>query len=185
MPRDITSEQARASGAPVVYPVTMIELELLPDTICLWAGLGNLQWGNRIFTGAGTLLGVGDVEEVAEVRAASTTISLSGVPGSIIDAALDVTFQGRAARIWLGLLSEGGVLIGDPVQVLVGRMDTMTWSEGQTAAISLTVENQLVDLDRARVRRYTDADQQSEYSGDLGFQYVASLVEKEITWGRS
>ena len=90
----------------------------------------------------------------------------------------------KHTKIWLALLAEDGALIGDPVQILSGRMDTLSWSEGETAAVSMTVENQLVDLDRARVRRYTDADQQAEYAGDLGFQYVASLVEKEITWGR-
>ncbi len=184
MARDISPEQARAAGAPVVYPAMLVELDVAPDALCLWGGLGNLVWGNRVFTGAGALLGIGDVEEAAEVRAASTTISLSGIPGEVIEVAQTVAFQGRAARIWLALLAEDGALIGDPVQILAGRMDTLSWSEGETAAVSMTVENQLVDLDRARVRRYTDADQQAEYAGDLGFQYVASLVEKEITWGR-
>ena len=68
--------------------------------------------------------------------------------------------------------------------VLAGRMDTMSWSEGETATVSLTVESRLADLERPRARRYTDSDQQAEYPGDLAFQYVQSLVEKEITWGR-
>jgi hypothetical protein len=37
-----------------------------------------------------------------------------------------------------------------------------------------------VDLERAEVRRYTDADQQAEYQGDRFFEYVPALQEAEI-----
>ena len=37
-----------------------------------------------------------------------------------------------------------------------------------------------VDLERAEVRRYTDADQQAEYPGDRFFEFVPALQEAEI-----
>ena len=37
-----------------------------------------------------------------------------------------------------------------------------------------------MDLERAEVRRYTDADQQAEYPGDRFFEFVAALQEAEI-----
>lgn len=184
MTRGLTPEQAFASGAPVTNLAVLVELEFDPEPMRLWTGIGNLRWGNRTFAGAGTLLGVGEVEEAAEVRSAVTTLSLSGVPGEVIDAALHVDWQGKPATIWLALLTQAAELLGEPVQVLAGRMDTLSWQEGETATISLSVENRLVDLDRPRVRRYTDADQQAEFPGDKGFEFVASIVEKELTWGR-
>ena len=36
------------------------------------------------------------------------------------------------------------------------------------------------DLERAEVRRYTDADQQAEYPGDRFFEFVPALQEAEI-----
>lgn len=183
MPRDLDTTQIVAAGAPVLGIALLIELEFDTEPMRLWSGLGALAWGNRSFVGAGTLLSIGEVEEAAEVRAAATALTLSGIPGEVIDAANEVDWQGRPARIWLALLADNHALLGKPIPMLAGRMDTLSWSEGETATVTLAVESRLADLERPRIRRYTDSDQQAEYPGDLGFQYVASLVEKETTWG--
>jgi hypothetical protein len=71
------------------------------------------------------------------------------------------------------------------VEVFTARMDQMTLDEGpETCTIQLTVENILVDLERPRVARYTNNDQQSRFPGDRGFEFVESLQTKEIFWGR-
>lgn len=43
-------------------------------------------------------------------------------------------------------------------------MDTMQVTDGAEPRVTLTCESRLVDLERAEVRRYTDADQQAEYA---------------------
>jgi len=53
------------------------------------------------------------------------------------------------------------------------------------AAIELTIENRLIDLERPRIARYTSAYQKSVYVGDLGLDFVEDLQDKEIVWGRS
>ena len=75
-------------------------------------------------------------------------------------------------------------------------MDTMTISEGaETSSISINVENKLVAFERTKVRRYTAEDQKIDYplklangndnpNYDAGFEFVTSIVEKEIIWGR-
>ena len=64
-------------------------------------------------------------------------------------------------------------------------MDTVEIVDGgSTATITMMVENRLRDLDRARTRRYTDADQQSRYPNDRGLEYVPALQEIDIPWGR-
>ncbi|MCK8787634.1 hypothetical protein M0638_25025 [Roseomonas sp. NAR14] len=185
MTRPLATAVSTAASAPVVHLAVLVELDFAPDPLRLWSGIGDFVWGNMTFTGAGTLMGVGEVEETTETRAAGTTLSLSGVPSELIDHAMVVDWQGRAGRIWLALLDDAGGLLGDPVQALGGRMDVMSWAEGETATISLTVESRLADLERARVRRYTDRDQQDEYPNDLGFAYVASLQNQEIRWGKN
>ena len=64
-------------------------------------------------------------------------------------------------------------------------MDQMNIEEtADTCTVQLTLENKLVDLERARVARFTSAYQKSLYSGDLGLDFVESLQDKEIVWGR-
>jgi hypothetical protein len=182
--RPLTPAQAAATAAPRANLAMLVELDLLPEPMRLWSGIGEFVWGNGTFTGAGTLLGVSDAAESAEVRANGATLSLSGVPPEVIDAALDTTWQGRGARVWVALLDDAAALISEPVQVLSARMDALAWQEGEDATVSLSVESRLIDLERARVRRYTSADQQRRHPGDRAFEYVESLVEREITWGR-
>ena len=47
------------------------------------------------------------------------------------------------------------------------------------------VESRLADWERPRVSRYTDADQQQRFPGDLGCRFAPQMVEKELVWGRA
>ena len=64
-------------------------------------------------------------------------------------------------------------------------MDIMKIDEGaESANITLNLENRLIALDRAKNRRYTHEDQQERFSGDLGFEFVPDLQDKQIIWGK-
>jgi hypothetical protein len=65
-------------------------------------------------------------------------------------------------------------------------MDQMNIEEtGDTSTIELKVENKLIDLERARVARYTSGYQKSLYAGDLGLDFIEDLQDKPVSWGRS
>ena len=184
MTRPVDYASAVAASSPTLYVAVLVELDFTPDPIRIWSGVGDFQWDNATFTGAGSLLGVGSAEETTETRAVEMTLSLSGIPAEMIDHAMRADYRGRLGKVWLAILTEAGGLLGAPIPVFSGRMDVMSWSEGTACTISLTVESRLADLDRARVRRYTDRDQQAEFPGDLGFQFVDSLQEARILWGQ-
>jgi len=79
-----------------------------------------------------------------------------------------------------------GALVADPAIAFAGRLDVPEIDDnGQTATITISYESRLVDLERPRERRYTHEDQQIDYSGDLGFEYVAAIQEWNGVWGRS
>ena len=60
----------------------------------------------------------------------------------------------------------------------------MTIDEGgRTATISVNAENDLIQLQRPRIRRYTDQDLQGEFDGDLGLIHIAALQEWNGFWG--
>jgi len=56
--------------------------------------------------------------------------------------------------------------------------------QAEAASISVTAENVLVKLERPVVRRFTNEDQKSRFPDDRGLEFVASLQDKEIFWGR-
>ena len=65
-------------------------------------------------------------------------------------------------------------------------MDQMNIQEdSQTSTIEVRVENKLIDLERARVARYTSGYQKSIYAGDLGLDFIEDLQDKTVSWGRS
>lgn len=75
-------------------------------------------------------------------------------------------------------------LINDPITLFTGRMDQMQIDEqGDTSTIALSLESNLIDLNKPRERRYTDQDQKADYPNDRGFEYVAGLQGKALTWG--
>jgi len=82
---------------------------------------------------------------------------------------------------------QGGVaLVGDMNEIFSGFMDQMNISEeADSSTITLTIENKLIDLEQPRTARYTSAYQKSKYSGDKGLDFIESLQNKEIFWGRS
>ena len=65
-------------------------------------------------------------------------------------------------------------------------MDQMNIEEGpDSCTVQLTLENKLVDLERARVARFTSAYQKSIYPNDKGFDFVEDLQDKKLVWGRT
>jgi hypothetical protein len=57
--------------------------------------------------------------------------------------------------------------------------------QAETATVSISYEGRLIDLERPRARRYTHDDQQIDFPGDRGFEYVPTLQEWNGVWGRS
>lgn len=186
MSRTLTSAMQTVATADVVRPITLVELEFDGGSSLFWSGFGDLSWDSKTWTGAGTLMTIGGIEESSELKAIGTNISLSGLPSDIVSLALTEDYQGRGATIYLGALDESGDVIADPVIVFSGRMDVMSIEEsGDTAQINISIENRLIDFERTKVRRYTDQDQKIDYPSDKGFEFVVAIQNKELTWGKS
>jgi hypothetical protein len=171
-------------SAQKLSPILLCEMDFLSGTTRLWNGVGSITWGGQTYTGAGQFGSVSPVEESTDISAKGITLSLNGIPSDIIAIALLDDYQGRAAKVWLGALNSSGAIVTDPIQIFGGRMDVMSISDsGDTGSISLTAENRLIDLNRARERRFTDEDQQIDFPGDKGFEFVAGIQDKPIYWG--
>jgi hypothetical protein len=183
MTRVLSEATTAAVQARVVRPALLADLAFGSGNLRLWTGIGDLVWNGVVFTGAGGLVGISEVEEATEVRATTTTLTLSGVSADMVAIALADTWQGRPADLYLALFDEAGALLSDPITVRTARMDQLTWTEGGTASFALTLEDELADITRVQERRYTDRDQQGEFPGDLINEYVVASQRQVIRWG--
>ena len=190
MSRTLTSGMLGVTTADVVRPAYFVRMVFdsgeSPNVLNLWSGVGDLAYGGNTYTGVGDLLSISSVAESSDISATGINVAITGIKSSFIVIAKDHEYQGRPLSVSLGAFDANGALIADPLIVFSGFMDTMTIAEsGSTSTITISVENKLIAFERSRVRRYTAEDQKIDHPTDKGFEFVTSIVEKEIIWGRS
>lgn len=186
MARTIDAATEAALVSPEVLPVFLFKAIFDEGPIYLWTGYGDLLWDSITWTGTGTFGSVSEIEETTNVQANGVRVSLNGIPSSIISLALTYEYRDRPCSFYLGAVSLAApnTLVGDPLVQMGGRMDVMSLEDtGDSGSLSISIENRLIDLARARERRFTHDDQQIDYPGDDGFEYVAGLQDKSISWG--
>ena len=208
MSRDLDPNTLEAISQEVVQPFFAVELLFDGnETLRMWTGQGTLvlddgtQW-----VGTGNLLDISSIEETSEMSVKGATLTLSGVPSEVLSLALSEPYQGRVCNIYFGTFSSGAllketnnyILLQDGSRINVetgekgfnqlfsGYMDQMNIDDGpETSTIELKVENRLIDLERARVARYTQFYQKSVYPDDDGLKFVEDLQTRKVPWGRS
>jgi hypothetical protein len=185
MARDLSTDMANAITAQTVAPVSIFYADFPSGAVRVWSGYGDLSFASETWLGIGDFGGVERIEETTDLRANGCRFVLSGIPSQYIVTALSEDYQGRACTLYLGAINiTTGALISTPYILFSGRMDVISIDEGaEEAKIFLEAENRLIDLYRARERRYTHEDQLTAFPGDLGLEYVAGLQDKAINWG--
>ena len=184
MSRDLATAISNALDDDVISVFWACDLLFdAPNTLYFWNGIGDLSLDGNTYTGAGNLLNISEMRESSDIAAYGATLTLSGIPTNEINLALAEPYQGRRAIVKFGVDVAG---TKSSVTVFTGEMDQMSISFGpDTATISLDVESRLIDLNRPRIRRYTDADQQARYPGDLAFEFVTRLQSESLEWKAS
>lgn len=181
--RDLTATIETEIGQSLVRPIALVELVFDGGTVRLWTGFGTLTWDSKTWSGTGHLGSISVIEETSALEAKGIDMQLAGMPAETISLVLGEVYQGRPARIWVGFLSEAGAVLSDPLGPFAYLMDNVDIQEGaESATVVLHAENRLRILDRSSNRRSTHEDQQIDYPGDLGYEYVASLQDKELKW---
>jgi hypothetical protein len=175
-----------ASVAGVVRPVVLAKLEFSSGTIFVSTADRTLVTpGGDSYAGVGVFGGISGVDEDVQLGANGISLLLSGVDTNLLSLALQENYQGRAATISLGLLTEAWAFVAEPVVVFKGRMDTMSIVSGSEGRINLSCENRLAAWDKARNLRFNNQTQQLRFPGDRGLEFVEQAADREIFWGRA
>jgi len=181
MSRSVPAAILNALQGGTVEPFYAVEAQFTGGTVRLWTGYGDRQIEGNTYTGAGSLLGISGLDEVADLSAKSITVTLSGVDQTVLALALAEPYQRRKLRVLFGVVNST-----TSVELFAGQMNTMTIEDsGDSSVVSILVDSKLVELERASNRRYTSESQKSRHSGDTFFDYVAKLQDRQLVWGRA
>lgn len=185
MARTLPSALSTQFNATELKPFYAVELLFDSGDVRFWTGYGDITANGEDWTGTGLVMGITSSNETTDLSANGMTFTFSGLDTSIVSVALTENYRGRIAKVYIGALDDVNQPVSDLYQIFAGRMDTMSIQEdGNTATLSISVENVLIDLERPRVRKYTNEEQLARFPDDKSLETVASLQEKDIAWGR-
>lgn len=185
MARDLTSAFITEINASQLAAAIFVICYFDSGTTYNWTGYGDITWNGNTYQGVGENLSFGKMEESKSIKANGTVMSLSGVKTSLITIALQENYQGRLSEVYFAVLdTTTGAVIPDPYLIFSGYMDEMEHSldGSDTAVLSVTVENELIDLFRTINSNYTSEDQKTVYPNDLGLDFIPKLQDDEIVW---
>lgn len=185
MARDLTPQMLEALAAPVLWPCLLMRSFFKSGELRLWTGVGMLVHDGIAYQGAGDLLSISAIEETDEIKSVGVQIIISAIKTEAIALALLEVERGRRGDIYFGLLYESGnSLIPSPTLLFRGRLNTVEIQDAtKNAQLVLGYENELIDLERPRTKRYTAAEQRRDFPSDSFLDYIAELVDKPLKWG--
>ena len=167
--------------------VFAIKAEFDTSTVLLHSGLGDLTINSETYTGAGTLLGISDIEDANDLKSSGVTFQLSGMNATVLGYALNENLQNRNITLFLAFLSAGTDHVEGFMTLYKGRMISSSIADttDQGVIVTLQTENRLLDLDRTSNFRYTKESQiaLNPSTTDTGFDAVDKLQDIEISWG--
>jgi hypothetical protein len=185
MPRGLSAGQLAQIQSPYVRPALFVEAHFVSGPIYVWSGRGSIIWNGQTWLGIGTLATVSSIEEGTTIEAKGITLTMSGIDTALLGLVMTEFQVGLPVLVRLGFFDSNLALIDDPIISWAGRMDQPTIDvDGQTATISINCESRLVEMNVAVDRRYTNEDQQLDHPGDRGMEFVSSIQDITIYWGR-
>jgi hypothetical protein len=189
MPRSyLTSGQIAALGSNQMQPAIFLYAEFSSGPIYLWTGTGSIAWGGNTWIGMGGIGDITPIEEGGDVQARGLSLNLSGFDSSLLSHLLTPNefVLGKTVILYMGLFDGAGSLIDTPFVLWSGRIDQPhIHVDGATASINIQCQDKIIDLNTPVDRRWTDADQQLVHPGDKAFEFVNTIQNMTIYWGRT
>lgn len=150
----------------------------------VWTGVGPKTFGGNTYTGVGTLGSIDKVTDSTDKSDIGIELSFNYLDDTLRNAIIATDPIGRAASIFMAAITTSTGVIADAYEMFAGFMDEIVIEDGGTSGrIVVRVASELARLGRPMTYQYTDAHQQTLFSGDLGMQFAPKMNEP-IIWGR-
>lgn len=179
MIRDIHPDTYAALQVDGFHPILMVHVDWPDQAVRAHTGLGDILWNGETWVGVGPFGGI-DIPAEASGTAvpAEARLSIVGTVENIL-AELDLPVRNRDVDIYVALATEpqGNVLIGAPVELLIGyadsnEMDYRADGEGAAPAFFLGV-NSGPSVRMVLSAAHSNEDQQLAHVGDELFRHTA------------
>ena len=168
----------------VIRPVIFVELLFDDDPLYVNTTPSVLEWDSKVWLGAGELGAISSPVQKIDMSSPILTVSLSGVPVERLNEARLEKYRNRIGNVYLGLFGSDWTLESAPLQIYGGTLDGMSIGvSGKTSTLSVDIGSPFGEWDIPKPYRNTNENQQKIYPGDLGFEYIARMVEVDLVWG--
>lgn len=143
------------------------------------------------WAGLGPQLGISSVQATEDAGPGQVTLSMPLVQGMLAATLGNVeTYRGRRARVLYQVMDADTLQpLDDPIPLYVGEMQPVRVTRDSSGGGSVRgrIEMRLVRAGTSNTRRddglrMTHQQQQQRYPGDMGLEYVASLVRGDAVW---
>jgi len=170
----------------------LIEMDFTTGTERVTTAPLDITGGGNTYVGLGNLVEVAAVAESEDSSAAKLTIGITAANSAWLALAVGSvdTYRGQRVRLYLQLLDETFQPVGAMVRRWGGYMDkvqiTRRNAEGGAGG-SGRIELQCSRAGMARLRkaqglRHTHAQQLQRFPGDMGLEYMQTLIEQPSLW---
>lgn len=167
----------------------LIQLELTTGTMYVTTWPHDLTISGQTYTAIH--IDVADVSESENGAADKVTLSIAIVSQAMLALALGSldTYRGRKVKLYVQFVDDTFQPAGAAVHYWTGRMEParVVPEERDEGGIGgrIDIPCNRAGVSRARGTdglRISDAQHQAVYSGDKGYEYITTLVEKPATW---
>jgi hypothetical protein len=174
----------------------LVWFDFVSEPVRLWIGGNGLLTTNdgAVWSGLGQIGALSGVEQAVNGDAPEMTFTLSGVDSQIVRLAreeFEAEAKGRMVYVLIQFFGVDDPADPDnqrpldlPFPITCARVLTpeFTYGENGDRAVTVKCESLFSLRSRPRFAMYTDSDQQRRFAGDLGFSFVAGLLNKVVTW---
>jgi len=184
--RDIHKSVKAELRKTKLQPVLLLYADFPSGEVRIWSGNGELIYDGKTYQGLGALMSIEAAAETVDTRVNGAALNLNSLDATLLAKALEDDYQGSDCQSWLALLNDQGMIIGEPITIFKGILDSdEITDDGKTATLRITAENRMSDHLRPREYRYTHQDQQPLYpqANDKGLEFVATLQDMKLLWG--
>ena len=180
MPRTLSASTIAALESDSVRFVVLVKIEAPGGDILMTSEGSSVDYNGDTYQ-SGTLGGISEVEE--SQGAGGISLTFSGVDIATLSAAASPAFINSPVKVYLKVSAgiEGGVIM--LFDGVCSRAPSISY--GNNSTVTVSCQGKFAAMNRNRSERYSNADQQAKYPGDLGLEYAATVSSKEVIWPSS
>jgi len=184
MPRSLNADTITAISGISFKMCHLVKISL-DSLVYLTNNPYPVSFGGQTYIASRHFISSQDVSEGQQLRVNKMAVQLSSVGKEFVPIMLEDRYINRRLEIWLAAINESGSIIGEPIKMFDGLIESFTLAEDDaTSRIQLNAASHWADFERIQGRLTNNNSQQFYFPDDTGMRFAAETI-KDIKWGRA